>query len=223
MAARAKTARIVAQQAVVPVTMKAIVTDLGDPLTWLYTNPLGASGSGLIFGVLRRSYGDRTNSAAEFGRRKMQPILPVGDPLSSPWRTTAERIDVVLPLGTDDGLADAESILTGMDEHAVAHEKALLVYLTLPFRKGDRLHEGWERCRDFARQIARERGLASVLVLHSPGSAGAPHPPHCHLLVIPRTTRLGLRFGVYDDELTCDQGQAVIEAMWQRHIASDPA
>ncbi|MGZ0071772.1 hypothetical protein ACT9ST_08715 [Sphingobium limneticum] len=177
----------------------------------------------IVFGVLRRTYADRLNNAAEFGRRKMQPIAPAGDPLSSPWRTTAERIDVVLPPGTDDSLVDAETILTRMDEHAVAHEKALLVYLTLPFENDDRLHMGWERCRDFARLIARERGLASVLVLHAPGSIGAPHPPHCHLLIVPRTTRFGLRYGVYDDELTCDSGQTVIDEMWRRHIASDPA
>lgn len=223
MAARTKSARIAAKQASVPVPVKAIVTDPDDPLTWLYTNPKGSSDSGLVFGVLRRNYGDRLNSAAEFARRKMQPIAPAGDPMVSPWRTTAERIDVVLPPGTDDDLADAETILTRMDEHAVAHQKALLVYLTLPFQDSDRLHMGWERCRDFARLIGRERGLASVLILHAPGAIGAPHPPHCHLLIVPRTTGLGLRYGVYDDELTCDQGQAVIEAMWRRHLASDRA
>jgi len=150
----------------------------------------------------------------------MQPIAPREDPASSPWMATAERVDVVLPEGTDDGLADPEALLNGMDHYAVQHEKALLVYLTLPLRDGERLHTGWERCRDFARLIARERGLASVVILHAPGRVGAPNAAHCHLLIVPRTCRQGLKYGVYDDDMTRDQGQALVETMWNRHLAN---
>lgn len=200
----------------------SIVTCEADPQSWLYLNPAGASPSGTVFGVLRKTYGGRQNSAVEFGWRKAHPIAPAGSPGVSPWIVTAERIEVILPAGADDMLADPELLLRQMDAHAVDHEKALLVYLTLPLPDVDRLHVGWERCRAFVREhFARDRQLATVLVLHAPGRVGSSNPLHCHCLIVPRhITGLGLAHGAYDSDLLNDGGQAIVEAMWAEHLTS---
>jgi len=191
-----------------------------DPQSWLYLNPLGSPSSGLIFGVLRRIYQGRTNTAVEFGRRKLQPIQPLGDAAASPWPVTAEHSDVVLPPTATGMSHDPETLLRLADACAVDHMQALLVYLTLPFLAGESIPAGWERCRAFVREnFARDRHLAALLVCHAPGRAGSPRPPHCHALIIPRRIEaLGIGHGVYDRELVHDQGQALVEALWVQHM-----
>ncbi|WP_375243816.1 hypothetical protein [Sphingomonas parapaucimobilis] len=200
---------------------KPTPTDI-DPQSWLYLNPAGPSPSGTVFAVLRRAYAGRINSALEFGYRKahLGPANASAD--TTVWSPNVERIEVLLPAGADDGLADPATLLGQMDAHAVEREKALLTYLTLPLGDVDRVHIGWERARAFLRErFARDRDLASVLILHAPGTINAAFPLHAHALIVPRrVTGLGIRQGLYDEDMIHDRGQAIIEAMWADHLAS---
>ena len=128
---------------------------------------------------------------------------------------------MLLPAGADDSLADPAALLAQMDTHAVEREKALLTYLTLPLSDVDRVHVGWERARAFLRdRFARDRQLASVLILHAPGTINAAFPLHAHALIVPRRlTGLGIRQRLYDEDMIHDRGQAIVEAMWADHLA----
>lgn len=199
----------------------AAIAPATDPLDWLYTNPAGPSEAGLTFGVLRKTYNGRENSAREFGWRKCHvgPNYADADPLA--WSPNVERVEVILPARADDMLADPALLLGHMDANAAENEKALLIYVTLPLGDVDRIHVGWERARAFARRLATERNLASVLALHAPGVVNAPFGLHAHCLVIPRAiTGLGIRHGIYDEELTHDGGQAIVEAMWKDQMSA---
>ncbi|WP_294280675.1 hypothetical protein [uncultured Sphingomonas sp.] len=201
--------------------VKPTPTD-ADPQSWLYLNPSGPSPAGTVFAVLRRAYAGRVNSALEFGYRKahLGPVV-AGTDLSA-WSPNVERIEVLLPAGADDSLADPATLLGQMDAHAVEREKALLTYLTLPLGDVERVHIGWERARAFLRdRFARDRQLASVLILHAPGTINAAFPLHAHALIVPRRlTGLGIRQGLYDEDMIHDRGQAIVEAMWADHLAS---
>lgn len=204
-----------------PAKPKPIAPNDADPQSWLYLNPNGASESGIVFGVLRKSYGGRTNSAVEFGRRKLQPVAPPGDAEVSPWPVTAERVDIVLPPDAPDTLADPQVLLEAMDQAAI--DKPLLAYVTLPFPNTTRLHQAWECARGFARRLA-ERQLACLLILHAPGRVGSPNPVHAHLLIAPRTIGpLGMEHGTYDHDLVHDSGQAIIEKLWAEHLQASPS
>lgn len=200
-----------------PAKPKPIAPTDADPQSWLYLNPNGPSDMGLVFGVLRKTYAGRTNSAIEFGRRKLQPVAPVGNATASPWPVTAERFDVVLPPDAPDTLADPQVLLKAMD--ACAIDKPLLAYVTLPFPDAKRLHHAWETARGFAIKLTG-RQLACLIVLHAPGRAGSANPVHAHLLIACRTIgALGsMEHGVYDHDLTHDAGQALIEELWAEHI-----
>lgn len=202
-----------------PVTAKPkpIAPNDADPQSWLYLNPNGPSNMGVVFGVLRKTYAGRTNSAVEFGRRKLQPVAPLGDAMTSPWPITAERIDVVLPPDAPDTLADPQTLLEAMD--ACAIDKPLLAYVTVPFPQTTRLHHAWETARAFAVKLAG-RQLACLVVLHAPGRVGSANPVHAHLLLACRIIGdLGsMEHGIYDRDLTHDSGQAVIEDLWAEHL-----
>lgn len=201
---------------------KVIVTDPDNAQTWLYLNPAGPNPSGLVYGVLRTSYADRMNTAMAFGAKKCLPVAPEPGAPPSEWPVTAERVEVVLPALADDRLADPATLLREMDASTLAHQKALLTYLTLPLGDAERLHHGWERCRAFVRQhIAADRQLAAMLVLHSPGRVNSANPLHCHVLIVPRRlTGLPLAHGAYDEDLTHDRGQALVEQLWVEHVAT---
>ncbi|WP_125995753.1 hypothetical protein [Sphingomonas sp. S-NIH.Pt15_0812] len=177
---------------------------------------------GTVFAVLRRAYAGRTNSALEFGYRKAHLGAVLASADTTVWSPNVERIEVLLPAGADDSLADPATLLGQMDAHAVEREKALLTYLTLPLGDVDRVHIGWERARAFLRErFARDRDLASVLILHAPGTINAAFPLHAHALIVPRrVTGLGIRQGLYDEDMIHDRGQAIIETMWADHLAS---
>lgn len=218
MAGPKKPRRVRARRASTKMAPSPVPND-ADPQSWLFLNPAGPSGHGTVFGVLRKVYGGRQNSAVEFGRRKMQPIAPQGDAVSSPWPMTAERAEVVLPADAPDALADPEAFLEAVDTAAI--DKTLLVYVTLPYPGVPRLHQAWESARAFAVRLAG-RGLASLVVMHAPGRVASSNPVHCHLLIAPRVAGgLGMEHGVYDRDLTCDAGQSVIEALWSEHIATE--
>ncbi|RYY29341.1 MAG: hypothetical protein EOP62_00430 [Sphingomonadales bacterium] len=196
--------------------LAGIVTNEADPQSWLFLNPMRdiAMPAGMVFGNLRKSYGLRINSAVEFGRRKLQPIAPLGDAQAAPWPVTAERHDVVLPEYADDKLAEPRALLAAMD--ATAIDKTLLVYVTLSFPQATRVHQAFETSRAFAAKLARERHLASLLVLHAPGRVGSANSPHCHLLIAPRAIGpLGIEHGVYDTDLCCDRGQKLMVELWK--------
>jgi len=193
-----------------------------DPQSWLYLNPAGLSPTGTVFAVLRKAYAGRTNSALEFGYRKAHlGAVPVSTDFAF-WSPNVERVEVLLPGGADDYLADPATLLAQMDVHAVDREKALLTYLTLPLGDVDRVHVGWERARAFLRErFTRDRQLASVLILHAPATINAAFPLHAHALIVPRRiTGLGIRQGLYDEDLTRDAGQLIVEAMWADHVAT---
>ena len=204
-----------------PSTAKPILANAADPLSWLYVNPAGPSPAGLVFGVLRKTYAGRTNSALEFGWRKNHLGTEGTGAGYLAWSPNVERFEVILPRAADDMLTNPATLLAEMDASAAECEKALLVYLTLPLADVDRVHVGWDRARAFAFRIARERELATVLTLHGPGRVNAPFPLHAHCLIIPRRiTGLGLRHDLYDEDLIHDGGQAVVETMWAEHLAS---
>lgn len=206
------------------VASKATATaDPADPNSWLFLNPAGPSAAGTTFGVLRKSYGGRNNTASEFGWRKAHVGRAFMGKDRSTWSPNVERVEVILPSGAEDGLADPSALLAAMDASAIEREKALLVSITVPLGDVDRIHVGWERARSFARRFADERRLASILVLHAPGLIGEPFPLHAHVLLIPRVlTGLGLRHGCYDQELVHDGGQAIVEAMWAAQLIEKP-
>lgn len=192
-----------------------------DPMSWLYVNPDGPSPTGLVFGVLRKFYGGRANSALEFGWRKNHLGRAGIGANFSDWSPNVERMEVILPEQADDMLGNPATLLQQMDVSAAECEKALLVQLTLPLGDVDRVHLGWERARAFAMRIARERHLATVLTLHGPGRVNVPFPLHAHCLIVPRRiTGLGLRHGLYDEHLIHDRGQAFVETMWSEHLAT---
>lgn len=194
--------------------------DEADPQSWLYLNPAGPSPAGLVFGVLRKTYAGRTNSALEFGWRKSHLGHGADNVDFSVWSPNVEREEVILPPRADDMLADPATLLAQMDASSAECEKALLIYLTLPLGDVDRVHVGWERARAFAFRFAVERNLATVLTLHAPGTVNAPFPLHAHALIVPRRlTGLPLRHGLYDEDLIRDGGQSIIEAMWTEHMA----
>lgn len=71
-----KTTRRATKAVAASVKAPSIVTNEADPQSWLYLNPMRdiAMPAGMLFGNLRKNYGQRVNTAAEFGRRKLQPV-----------------------------------------------------------------------------------------------------------------------------------------------------
>lgn len=200
----------------------APTTNAHDPLTWLYLNPSSPgfeAEPGFSYGVLRRQYRGRHNSAAEFCRRKLQPVPPVGDPSAVPWVLTAARAEVLLPSDADDRFADPRQLFTAVDENALDVEPALLTYMTMAFPRVQRLHHAWEAAREFAMdRFARARGLPVVVILHAPFMAGSSNSVHCHLLIAPRALT-GLGLGAYEKALCCDAGQMIVHDEWLAHRA----
>ena len=191
-----------------PKTLAA--TDPNHPESWLYL----LSENTLTFGVLRSTFKDRTNSAVEFGRRKLQPVQP---PPTEPDGITAERVDVILPDGAEDQFVKPLPFLEGCDEMQV--NPGILVYLTIPTPDVDRMHHAWEKGRAFARILADERGLATLLIQHSPGRVSSLNHPHLHLLICPRkTAKAGLRYGGLDNELLYNDGACVLAERWAEFI-----
>ena len=192
-------------------------TDEKDPLSWLYLNPEKTS-NGFVFGVLRKTFRGRTNTAHEFGFRKTHLGSAFVNADRSIWAPNAEKVEVILPVRADDTLSDPDLLLRQADAFACPNEAGLLTYLTLPLGDAERLHVGWERARSFAVRLAYERDVASIVILHSPGSVGAAFPLHAHLLVIPRAlSGLGLRHAPFDSELLRDEGQGVLSDLWDDH------
>lgn len=182
-------------------------SDPGRPEDWLYLLNRDA----LTFGVLRKRYNDRENSAYEFGASKLQPVSPA----AAGQAITAARADVVLPHHAEDALANPFAFLAGCDELTL--DPAILVYLSIAFPEAVRLHHAWEQARRFARVLADERDVASLVILHAPGLVSSPNPPHAHLLICPRTgsSSLGLKYGGLDRELICDKGADVLNKCWK--------
>lgn len=193
-------------------------TSQKDPLTWLYLNPDKAS-NGFVFGVLRKTFRGRTNSAHEFGFRKCHLGSTFVGADRSAWNPNAEKVEVILPAKADDVLSDPDVLLHQVDEFASPNEAGLLTYLTLPLGDVERIHIGWERARSYAVKLANLRNVASIVILHSPGSIGAAFPLHAHVLIVPRVflNGFGLRHGAFDREILCDEGQAVLHGLWEDH------
>lgn len=192
-------------------------TDEKDPLSWLYLNPEKSS-NGFVFGVLRKTFRGRTNTAHEFGFRKCHLGSAFVNADRSIWAPNAEKVEVILPARADDMLSDPDLLLRQVDACAPSNEAGLLTYLTLPLASVERLHVGWERARSFAVRLACERDLASIVILHSPGSIGSAFPLHSHLCVIPRIHMgHGIRHAPLDSELLRDEGQGILSDMWDDH------
>jgi hypothetical protein len=192
-------------------------TDEKDPLSWLYLNPEKSS-NGVVFGVLRKSFRGRSNTAHEFGFRKCHLGSAFVNADRSIWAPNAEKVEVILPSRADDMLSDPDLLLRQADAFACPNEAGLLTYLTLPLGDAERLHLGWERARSFAVRLAYERDVASIVILHSPGSIGSAFPLHSHLCVIPRVHNgHGIAHGPLDSELLRDEGQGILSSMWDDH------
>ncbi|MCH2486749.1 MAG: hypothetical protein MK010_03265 [Erythrobacter sp.] len=192
-------------------------TDEKDPLSWLYLNPEKSS-NGVVFGVLRKTFRGRTNSAHEFGFRKTHLGSAFVNADLSTWAPNAEKVEVVLPARADDMLSDPDLLLRQVDACAPPNESGLLTYLTLPLSDAERLHVGWERARSFAVRLACERDVASIVILHAPSSIGSAFPLHSHVLVIPRVhLGHGIRYAPLDIELLRDEGQGILSDIWDDH------
>lgn len=192
-------------------------TDEKDPLSWLFVNPQKSS-NGVVFGVLRKTFRGRTNTAHEFGFRKAHLGSTFVSADRTNWAPNAEKVEVILPARADDMLSDPDLLLRNVDACVPPNEAGLLTYLTLPLSDAERLHVAWEKARSFAVMLASERDLASIVILHSPGSVGAAFPMHAHLLIVPRALNgLGLRHAPFDSELLRDEGQGILSALWDKH------
>ncbi|WP_157799486.1 hypothetical protein [Qipengyuania seohaensis] len=187
-----------------------------DPSSWLYLNPQPVT-EGTSFGVLRKTFWGRVNSGHEFGWRKthLGPDFAGSD--QSVWAPNAERVEVVLPAKADDLLSDPCELLRQTDKFAAPNKQALLTYWTMPLGTAERLHIAWECVRSFARLIACERDLGSIVALHSPGVIGADFPLHAHLLIVPRKLGWGIKHGPYDQTLIRDDGQEILGRLWASH------
>ena len=193
-----------------------------NPLSWLYTNPQGSS-DGFTFGVLRKTFRGRENSAHEFGWRKCHVGAHIDVKDRSIWSPNVEKVEVILPPRADDLLSDPDVLLRQADEFVSPTEAGLLTYVSLPLGDVDRIHTGWERARSYAVSLARSRNVASVVILHSPGVIGAPYPLHAHLCIVPKVlTGLGLRHGAFDQELLRDGGQDILGELWKDHLDKCP-
>ena len=189
------------------------VTDPERPESWLFLLNEGD----VTFGVLRSNYKDRSNSAIEFGMRKLQPVPP---PASDSDAITAERADVILPHGAEDHFASPLSFLSACDDMKI--DPGIIVYLTIPTPDAGRLHQAWETGRGFAKILAEERGLATLLIQHVPGRVSCANDPHLHLLICPRTaSKLGLRYGGLDRELIHDSGARILADRWEEFVDTE--
>ena len=189
------------------------VTDPERPESWLFL----LNEDGLGFGVLRSNFKDRTNSALEFGMRKLQPVPPFG---SDPDAITAERADVILPREAEDQFTSSIAFLRACDEMQV--DPGIIVYLTIPTPDADRLHQSWEAGRGFAKILAEERGLATLLIQHVPGRVSSSNAPHLHLLICPRTaSKFGLSCGGLDRELLHDSGARILAERWAEFVDAE--
>jgi len=182
----------------------------------LFLNPLGNWPS-YSFGVLRRSYRGRKNTAAEFGRLKLHPVDP--PPPSCPFHPTAVRWETLLPPKAQDGLLNPQQLLETFDAQSLEWRTGLLIYITIRFPGEDRLHAAYEMVRAWVRSefVDGERQLPAILIQHAPHLVGSSNPHHVHLLLFPRTVS-GLGWAAYcEDALTEDHAQKTIYDSWLAH------
>lgn len=186
----------------------------GNPHTWLplVGDPTGTLGLRVLYGVLRPIYRGWTNTAATFGRAKLQVVPPME---SDPWAVTAVRAEVLLPAGADDRYLSPRVLLETVDEPEREAKIALLAYATITYPT-QRLHEQWEDVRSVISGIVHQHGCPSLLVQHAPHLARSNNPHHCHALVVPRRlTSLG--FAGLVSTFGGDKGrQVIVDAMTAR-------
>lgn len=136
-------------------------------------------------------------------------------PGSDPVFGQAARVDVVLPPAVCGEYMHLPFLLERYDQTLPSFEQHAFVQVKFTLPATEPLHVGWERVRGFALEyFARERGLAAILVLHNPGTAGSCNPPHIHLIVPARELTTN-GFGATDKRLCSDLGQEECWAAWQ--------
>lgn len=127
----------------------------------------------------------------------------------------AMRVDLALPSAASGEYMSLAFLLDRYDRTLPSYEQHAFVQMKFTLPGHEPLHVGWEQVRAFALQyLARERGLATVLVLHNPGAAGSCNPPHIHLIV-PARELTANGFGATDKRLCSDIGQEECWAAWQ--------
>ncbi len=178
----------------------------------------------LSFGVLRRNFSGRINSATDFVWSKLHPgrqMSSGGLAPDEPWRPTAARIDVLLPKAAPDMFADPRELLRTFELALPDSQKDLLIVLKLAVDEDLPLHVSWEQARDFYRQAFLPHRLAAAIVLHDPTRAGgrSPNPPHLHLLVPALTIGAGGWRG--PTELARDDGHDFLVQKWRELRAAD--
>lgn len=186
----------------------------GNPHTWLplLGDESGATGDRILWGVLRQTYRDRTNSAAEFIRAKARPSWSADE-----QAVTATRHDMIAPADADDSFADHRLFAARID-HEIA-ERAdgstpLLAYATITPDGLTSLHTFYEEVRTMACDLVARFSSPIFITQHAPGLAGNSARPHCHLCLSPyRVGRLG--FSGKISILTGDKGRQVIADAWK--------
>ncbi len=136
------------------------------------------------FGVLRHEFSGRVNCATRYVFKKAHPVPVEYTHEAEVWQPTARRIDVLLPQGAPDRFLSPATLIKDFIAN-VGGQLDLLITMKMAINPDRPLHEGFERCRAFARDVmANDHGLATIVILHDPVMLRTRRPrlPHLHVL-----------------------------------------
>lgn len=168
------------------------------------------------FGVLRRTFNERTNDTVTFTRQKLHPIASAAAGARA-WLPTAYRHDVLLPHDASDCLGSARILTETFEEQSRPDQRDLALVIKITLADDRPLHQGWESVRSYAHQaLVRDRQLAVVLAMHVPRLSGmrSANPAHIHVIALSRELRDGV-FGEFST-LTHDAGQVPLASEWAK-------
>lgn len=148
---------------------------------------------GVTLGVLRREFSGRTNSAADFGWKKLHPVLPATS--SAPgmsWQPSCYRHESLLPATASDLLMEPQHLLQLYERAVLPQQPGLLLSLKLTMLEDGSLHAFWERARSLAHsEFVERRGLPVLMVMHVPSLSPAKVPARTHIHVLALARKLG--------------------------------
>ncbi|MBA2933914.1 hypothetical protein HZF05_07345 [Sphingomonas sp. CGMCC 1.13654] len=184
-----------------------------NPHTWfpLLGDPPGSRGDRILWGVMRKAYRDRINSAHAMMTAKLRPAWSPDE-----RAVTAVRHDMLAPADADDSFADPWLFAARIDrEIAVRADGStpLLAYATITPGDIRSLNHFHEEVRMMARELVASFGTPILAVQHAPGHAGNPARPHVHLLLSPYIVG-PLGFGGTFAGFTGDKGRQIIVDAW---------
>lgn len=181
--------------------------DPRDVHSWLVLagDPPGTAGTRILYGVLRPSYRNWSNTAAAFAKAKIRPVPSGSD---DPWAVTASRCEVLLPAEADDRFLSPQVLMETHDAEQPATKPIILTYVTITLPAA-RLHEQYELVRAFAlAKLVQTYGVAVLLVQHAPHRAASSNLPHVHLMIGRVVGSLGMK--EYVGVLCGDKGRDLI-------------